>query len=154
MEQTSLSPSHLSGLRQAFKGLSEEEILLFVHSGEVVCLQSGQMLFNRGDDARALFFILSGQLSVIKESGIGRKEQIVALLQPYAPVGEGIAAGQRKHGASVKALEETLLLKIENTTFENLTIEHQGAVTKLLKHLLNAASKRLEKCSDRLAHIL
>lgn len=121
----------------------------------MVCrVLKGEHLFTVGDNADCLYFVVKGQLAVKKETGFGRNSQVIALLSPNAPVGEAALTELGKHKTSVYAIEDSILLRLENKAFEFLKAEHPDIAVSLLQYLLSITCLRLDKCSERMAHIL
>jgi CRP-like cAMP-binding protein len=81
--------------------------------------------------------------------------QVIALLDPGAPVGEkGLCGPRTSRGATLVAVKDTKLLVLSQEAFDMLVADSPALVIKLLKWLLNRVSLRLEKNSERLTHVL
>lgn len=131
---------------------AEAEILLAVMKR--VSYQSGVQVFQKGDPAECLYFLLTGQIAVQNKTGFGDRTQVVALLDPGAPVGEKGLFGGRTRGATVITVKDSEFLVLSQESFEKLVDKTPALAIKLLKWLLNRVSLRLEKNSERLAHVL
>src|SRR5512147_2723982 len=83
----------------SFLEKSEAEMLLTVM--DRVSYAAGTQVFQRGDLAACLYFLLSGRLAVQNKTGFGERMQVVALLDPGAPVGEKGLLGPRTRGATL-----------------------------------------------------
>ena len=116
--------------------------------------KTGECLFEAESQANCLFVLLAGRLAVSRETGFNDKSQVIALLQPESVVGEGCLAGREKRSATVYVVEDASLLMIERQVYGWLEKEHPAMAVALLRKLLLTTSKRLEKCSERLLHIL
>jgi CRP-like cAMP-binding protein len=91
---------------------------------------------------------------VQNKTGFGEKMQVVALLDPGAPVGEKGLLGPRPRGATLVAVKDSKLLTLSGDAFDILADKSPVLAIKLLKFLLNRVSLRLEKSSERLTHVL
>jgi len=136
----------------AFLGVEEQRRLLSMVT-EVV-IEQDMFLFEVGGPAKEVFFLAQGRLSVQKQTGFHRKMQVVAILEPGALVGEaGLLAGH-VHGVSVRAIEQSRLYCLDRRKIECLEHTDPQLAIQLLKRLLLISSRRLEKATDRLAHVL
>ena len=88
------------------------------------------------------------------KTGFGERMQVVALLDPGAPIGERGLLGHRTRGATLTVVKDSELLVLSQEEFDILVDEDPVLVIKLLKWLLSRVSLRLEKNSERLAHVL
>jgi CRP-like cAMP-binding protein len=138
----------------AFHFLSSEESTGLLPSMTQVVVQKGGFLFRSGDVAEGVFFLENGRLAVLKETGFNHRTQVVALLEPGASVGEGGALGDSYRSATIMAIEESLLFFLSRATFVSLAEKDPQILIRLLKRLLYTTNLRLQKSSERLAHIL
>lgn len=141
-------------VEQLFPELTEENAVLLASCLEPLKISAGQTLFHAGDSTGCVFVLLEGRLAVSRETGFNNKKQVIALFRPYAIVGEGSIFGEAKRTATVNVIEDAFLLKLRQQVFIALEEEHPEIAVILLKKLLSTASRRLEKCSERLVHIL
>ena len=119
-----------------------------------VFLQKGEMLFRAGDSADGVFFLEKGRLAVLKETGFNERTQVVALLDPGASAGEGGALGGAFRTATVLAVEESVLYCLDSRSLAALGEQDPEILISILKRLLYTSNVRLQKSSERLAHIL
>jgi CRP-like cAMP-binding protein len=117
-------------------------------------LAAGDTLFNVGDRATMVYFLVTGRLAVRKSTGFAEKMQVVALLDPGAPVGEGAVFPGQVHDSTVVAVEESRLVALPGERLQGLAEEKPGLAWKIITRLLLVAHLRLKKNSDRLARVL
>jgi len=98
--------------------------------------------------------VVQGRLAVQKRTGFGDRTQAVALLDPGAPVGERVLTGAEKHGATLLAVEKTILFSLSYQSFTDMKKDVPLLAVQLLELLLKRTSLRLEKSSERLSHVL
>ena len=118
-----------------------------------------QIVFTQGQVADAVFYIQQGnvKITVVSEQG---KEAIVAMLGPGDFFGEGCLAGQPRRIATVAAMTECEIMRLEKTAmvrviheeprFSELFISHLLARTirveeDLVDQLFNSSEKRLAR---------
>jgi CRP-like cAMP-binding protein len=134
--------------------LDSEEKTMLQSLCAVVELPAGGVLFRTGDAATAVYFLVSGRVAVQKNTGFAEKMQVVALLDAGAPVGEGAAVTGQRRGATVVAIENCRLFSIEGQELETLRRSNPNLAWKIMTKLLHVAHLRLQKSSERLAHIM
>ncbi len=131
---------------------SDVEFLLSLM--EEVRLEAGDVLFYLNGNGDKLFLVIEGRLAVQKKTGFGERTQVVALLNQGAPIGERFLLSDNMHGATVVAVDDSLLFSFSNEAFQKLKKKHPLLAVSLLEWLLDRASLRLRKNSDRLSCVL
>jgi len=137
-----------------FSFLEKAEVGALLADMKRVTYTAGTQVFKKGDPAESLYFLFAGRVAVQNKTGFGDRTQVVALLDPGAPVGEKGLLAQKTRGATLTAVQDSELLVLSRQSFEALGNEAPMLAIKLLKWLLNRVSMRLEKNSERLAHVL
>lgn len=139
---------------RAFSFLTREECQLLEPHLKSLRLGRGETLFHDGEHAETLYFLVDGRVSVQKKTGFGERTQVVALLGPGAPVGEGGLVEGHRRGATVSAVEDTQLYSLSRATSDELFTQQPQLMLKLTAHLLHITHLRLQKSSERLVHVL
>ena len=105
-------------------------------------------LIYAGDEADALYFIISGSVSVIIEDQEGR-ELVLAYLNPGDFFGEmGLFDGQDVRTAWVKAKEESEIAEISYSKFMQLCEEKPELLMKLAGQMAQRLTKTSQKVGD------
>ncbi len=138
----------------AFPFLTAEEMSELLPGMAYVVVDKGGELFHTGDAADGVFFLETGRLAVLKATGFNDRTQVVALLEPGASVGEGGALKSFSRTATIVAIEESHLCHLRREILETLGKKNPSLLIKILERLLYVANLRLQKSSERLAHIL
>jgi len=133
---------------------SEEENNLLNTYMTHISLSRGETLFQPGEDADGVFFLERGRLGVQTKTGFEDRQQIVALLDPGAAVGERGLAFSGKRGMTVFAIEDSVVFYLSAGDFKTIEKAHPAMAVKMLKKLLGTTSLRLQANSERLAHVL
>ena len=104
--------------------------------------QNGQIVYSQGDTADAVFYMQSGKVkkSVVSEQG---KEAITAVLGTDAFFGEGCLAGQAQRIATVTAMMDSVIVRLEKSAIVQLIHQEPAFSEKFIAHLL-ARSIRVE----------
>jgi CRP-like cAMP-binding protein len=139
---------------RCFAFLDKEEAETLLTSMQRVSYASGTVVFEKGDAADCMYFLYSGKVAVQMKTGFGEKMQVVALLDPGAPVGEKGLLGSGSRGATLVVVKDADLLVLSQQAFDILADESPVLIIKLLKWLLARVSLRLEKNSERLTLVL
>ncbi len=140
--------------QRCFAFLDKEEAETLLTTMQRVCYAAGTVVFEKGAAADCMYFLHTGKVAVQMKTGFGEKMQVVALLDPGAPVGEKGLLGRRTRGATVVAVKDSELLVFPREAFDILVEEAPALIIKTLKWLLQRVSLRLEKSSERLTHVL
>ncbi|UVF20998.1 cyclic nucleotide-binding domain-containing protein [Microvirga terrae] len=108
-----------------------------------IVLPGGEVLFEEGDPADALYMLVSGALGVSVQGSHGEQQRI-ARIAPPETIGEMALISHAPRSATVTALRDSVLLTLARTDFEDL-IERWPAVmlylSKLLAERLRAATR-------------
>ena len=115
-----------------FSSLTESEkstIALFAQERKI---NAGTVLFSENDDATAMYIVKSGKLKIYRDRSSG--EVPLGLVQPGEIVGEMAlfdTTAPKRRVASVKALEDTLLVVIVDYAIMELSRKHPLVYTKI-----------------------
>jgi CRP-like cAMP-binding protein len=141
-------------IRQVFSFLSDGDLAALAPDLVHVELAAGEVLFRIGEVSSSVYFLVSGRLAVRKKTGFAEKMQVVALLDPGAPVGEGSVFSGQIHAATVVAIENSRILVLAGTSLQILKERDASLAWKIVTRLLYVSYLRLRKTSDRLALVL
>lgn len=115
---------------------------------------AGELIFTKGDEVSGLYVLLTGRVGIQKKTGFEDKTQIIALLDPGAPLGERGILSNMVHGAGSLAVEDSVLGFLSRADYLSFCEAEPSDGKILLEWLLIQVSRRLEKASERLAHVL
>ena len=121
------------------KGLSVDwETLLTGVSREKTVLKysADHTIFNQGEPADSLFFLLRGRVKLAVASH-GGKEAIVATLESGEFFGEGCLAGQPLRMATAISVGDCTLNRVEKPIMARMLHEEQGLAEVFVTHLLS-----------------
>ena len=118
---TSLDPKMI--LAEAGKGRS------------IIKYRKNQIIFSQGDPTEAVFYIQKGKLKVAVVSDRG-KEAVAAILGPDEFFGEACMAGQVLRLATVSAMTESVVVRIEKDTMVQLLREQEAFSQMFTTHIL------------------
>jgi len=134
--------------------LEDREARILLHEMSTVVRQTGTDLCLLDDPADCFYLLVTGKIAVRKRTGFGNRLQVVALLDPGAPIGEGGLLNGQIRGATLTAVADSHLLVLSRQAFDKISATDPALALKFLKWLMERVSLRLKKSSERLAHIL
>lgn len=131
-----------------FSGLSLENIDKILPHFVPVHLTQGKILFTQGDVSRDLFVLVSGKLVSLLEASSQSQEKIIGNIYPSETVGElGVISGEPR-SLTVKALEESVLLRLSGAYFLELIQTIPTMAIDILKLITRRSQKTLALFSE------
>ena len=100
--------------------------------------QKAQTVFSQGDPADSVFYIQKGKVKVTVVSEQG-KEAVVAILGASEFFGEGCLAGQPQRIATVAALAESVIVRLEKAAIVQVIRQEPAFSGIFIAHLLSRA---------------
>jgi CRP/FNR family transcriptional regulator, cyclic AMP receptor protein len=99
-----------------------------------------QIVFSQGDTADAVFYIQEGRvkLTVVSEQG---KEAIIAVLGTDDFFGEACLAGQQRRVATVAAMTESLIMRLEKAAIIRMLHQQTAFSDFFMSHLLERTAR-------------
>jgi CRP/FNR family cyclic AMP-dependent transcriptional regulator len=140
-----------------FETLTSEELLVAVEHINFLQVEPGEVLFREGDDAECVYFVIQGELDVIKESvGANSKPQhvVITTLSEGRSLGEMSVIDKTPRSATVRVREKAILATLKADGFDLLLLNHPRVGIKILKGIARLLSLNLRKTSSRLAEYL
>ncbi len=116
-------------LVQLFEGLDSEVLEELVPNVEWISLPSGETLFRQGDAADATYFVISGRLRVVAEEPEGRR--VLNEVGPGESVGEMALLTDDDRSATVYAVRDTQLVRLDEATFLRFVASHPAAMKRI-----------------------
>jgi CRP/FNR family cyclic AMP-dependent transcriptional regulator len=108
-----------------------------------------QIVFSQGDPADAVFYILKGKVKVTVVSDQG-KEAVVAILGAGEFCGEGCLAGQARRIATVRAMTECTIMRLQKTSIVRVLHDEPAFSEMFMSHLLARTIRVEEDLVDQL----
>lgn len=139
---------------ECFTFLDKAEALALFCAMEIFEIKGGTPLYAENDAASCMYVLISGRIAVQKQTGFGDRMQVVALLDPGAPLGESGLLAAQSRGATLTAVVDSRLLLLSRHAFAEITINTPSLAVKVLTWVMGRLALRLKKSSERLAHVL
>jgi len=109
----------------------------------IVELRKQQTLFSQGDPADSVFYVLKGKIKLTVLSNQG-KEAVIAMLGPDDFFGEGCLAGQPLRMATVTAVTDGSVMRLEKKVVIRL-LRNQASFSDLFMSYLLSRNIRIEE---------
>ena len=135
-----------------FNGLSEKEVGKILSVTTMISRHKGEKIIEEGAEGNALYIIFEGSVVVTKRAG---KEEVEVLgeMESCEFFGEMSILEGEIRSASVTALDDCELLKIEKQAFDEFTSKEPMIAVRIYKNFAMALSSRLRRSSDRVKNL-
>jgi CRP-like cAMP-binding protein len=138
-----------------FRGLNEDELKIISKKINVVKIQKDEILFKEGDKGDCVYFIVDGQIDVLKESVSGSKigidKVLITTLTRGRSIGEMSIIDKIPRSATVKARTKTKLITLTLSDFDLICEGYPKIGLKIIKEISRLLSMNMRKTSSRLA---
>ena len=124
------TPAELLGTVSIFSGLDDALRKRIASRTSVVELEGGDWLFRQGDEAEALFVVLSGRCEIVDRAGA-----LLAVVGRGAVIGELALLTDAPRAASIRALRDTQLLELPRDEFDRLLHDEPAFAVGLTREL-------------------
>ena len=138
-----------------FRGLNEDELKIISKKIKMVKIQKDGILFKEGDKGDCVYFIVDGQIDVLKESVSGTKigidKVLITTLTRGRSIGEMSIIDKIPRSATVKARTTSKLITLSLSDFDLICEDHPKIGLKIIKEISRLLSMNMRKTSSRLA---
>jgi len=138
-----------------FNILDENELSIIADHIDFIEIDPGEILCREGDEGDCVYFVVDGELDVIKESigarRIGVDRVVIAKLSKGRSIGEMSIMDKIPRSATVQACSSAILVSLTLNGFNQILEEHPAIGIKILKGIAHLLSLNLRKTSARLA---
>jgi CRP/FNR family cyclic AMP-dependent transcriptional regulator len=134
-----------------FKGLSFEETRMLANICKPVHKSDGDIIIEENSLGQGLYLIIKGKVNVFREES-GTKKTL-AILEAGEIFGEMSLIQDMLTSASVSAIGETALLKIDKIDLEQLMESNHLFAAKIYRSFCIVLSERLRKANQKLKEV-
>jgi CRP-like cAMP-binding protein len=138
-----------------FQSLDKEELGAISQYIDFLEVEEEVILFKEGDDGNSVYFVVDGEIDVLKEtvSGprVGISKVAVATLSKGSTIGELSLIDNTPRSATVETHTNSTLVRLTRDGFESILDEHPRIGIKIFRGLTQLLSKNLRKTTGRLA---
>lgn len=142
-----------------FESLTAEELLYIAEHINFLEIEPGETLFKEGDQGDSVYFVVDGELDVIKGSKSAKQggvdSVVISTLSKGRSIGEMSVIDKTPRSATVKAKTKATLVALSAEGFDLILDQYPKIGIKILKGISRLLSQNLRKTSSRLAdHLL
>lgn len=148
----SIGPSELRNIG-LFGALSDDVLEYLATLLTVETPPAGSTLFREGEDANAMFVVISGEVEVLKKSK-RNTEARVAVLGPGDWFGEMSIVDIQPRSATVRALAPSRLLRVSSADLDALYRHDLRSYAIIILNLARELSRRLRVADGILAELI
>ena len=138
-----------------FDKLDNDELAIIAENIQLMEMEPGNVLFTEGDRGDTVYFVVGGELEVIKETVSGKEVGIdkvtIATLSKGRSIGEMSVIDNTPRSATVRSLTKSILIALTLEGFDHICDEHPKIGIKILKGISRLLSINMRKTSSRLA---
>ena len=138
-----------------FRGLNEDDLKIISKKINIIKIEQGEILFKEGDKGDCVYFIVDGQIDVLKESVSGSKigidKVLITTLTRGRSIGEMSVIDKIPRSATVKARTKSKLITLTLSDFDLICEERPKIGLKIIKEISRLLSMNMRKTSSRLA---
>lgn len=135
-----------------FEKLDPSEIMEVVHVVEVKEYKAGDLVFKECDAGDAWFVLYRGAVEVLKQGAKG--ENKIAELGPKACFGEISILDGSPRSATIRAVEDSVVLRVRRDTFADLIDNDHLVAYKLLHQMAILLAERQRGTTSKLSDLL
>jgi CRP/FNR family cyclic AMP-dependent transcriptional regulator len=138
---------------ELFDNLTTEQLRELLASSEEVSVLTGRTIYETGHVERALFILLSGSVEVdVAAPRAG--ERSVAELGPGSVFGESSFFHAHPHSATVKAIADSRLVRIDRDAFDKLLQSNNVAALRVAANAARILAARLQRADEFIVELL
>jgi CRP-like cAMP-binding protein len=115
--------------------------------------KADQLVFNEGDEQTGMYFILEGEVQILKKNIRGKQELLTVLCAPQI-FGEMALIDRGRRSASVIAQTELVTAELTRENFEVFMDEEPALAVHIIRKIAHTLSLRLRKVSASYANVI
>lgn len=138
-----------------FDTLTSKDILIIAEHINFLEIEEGAFVFREGELGDCVYFVIKGELEVIKEGATeGQEGVVISKLSKGRSIGEMSVIDKTPHSATVRARTRSTVVTLSAEGFDIILEKHPRIGIKVLKGLSRLLSMNLRKTSARLAEYM
>lgn len=141
-----------------FDHLDKDQLEIVADHIDFYEMDPGEILFKEGDKGDSVYFIIEGELDIIKEAlsanKIGVDKVVISTITKGRSIGEMSVIDNIPRSATVMARTNVKLVTLSRNSFESILDKHPKTGNQILKGIALLLSLNLRKASSRLAEYM
>lgn len=138
---------------ELFRGLSDAEIQRLLAAAEDVTYPAGAEMLTAGEEQRALWFLLQGEVRIMIPTP-GEPDREIGLISAPAVLGEASFFHAGPHSATLECAADARLIRLDRVNFDALLEAGDLAAYKLTGNLTAVLAARLQETDRWIAELL
>lgn len=134
-----------------FDKITEDDLNVIADHLIFMEIDKDEILFKEGDKGDSVYFVVAGELEVIKETNTPAKKVVITTIQKNRPIGEMSIIDSTPRSATVRALSKTSLLSLSKNSFDLILEKRPTIGIEILKKIARLMSMNLRRTSAQLA---
>ncbi len=132
---------------RAYQQVSAGFLEDIIRRGQLLALKENEKLFEQGDTAQVMYFLLSGKIDVY----VGGKEKLARVGQIFQgePFGEMSLFTGESRTATLVASRPCQLLSLDRASFDQLTVTYPQLSTYIVNSLISRIKKQNERIRQK-----
>lgn len=135
-----------------FSELTPEQVREMVRACDPCHFEPGDVLFQQGEVAEALYIVVRGELEVVAKSPSGERV-VLAVLGPGTVVGEMSLIEGGPRSATVGVVSKSDTLRLSRQTFDDLRAQKSLAAYKVILGLAKTLGERRRQTDARIQEV-
>lgn len=131
-----------------FSNVTKDSIEMISHHFKKVTFEQDHIICKEGDIGDSMFVILRGKVAILRDIGWGERE--LGMMESPEVFGEMALLTKETRSATVKALEKTECLQLDNESFDTLLDQDPFFAQHVAKFMTKRFSALTQKTSDEL----
>lgn len=130
-----------------FENVDKQYVEEFLASLPKLSYKKGGYLWRQGDSGNSMYLLEKGKLEVVLEMK-DRREEVIAIIESGAVIGELCVFGQKKRTAGIRASEDSQVYEVDGEVFRQRVKDKEMDVLLISFNIAKLLSDRLTAASD------
>jgi len=135
-------PSVLKRIK-ALNGLSEEDCKAILDNTSLQKVPAGKILFNEGEEGRALYIIRRGKVRIFKPATDGKEEVEIAVLNDKQFFGEMALIANQKRNATAVTIEDSEMYVLTPKAFNVLIEKNPDMASRISEEFMRRLNENI-----------
>ena len=136
-----------------FQELSEDELKKLAQVMEERTFKKGEIIFNEGEEGKALYLLIDGEVEVVKTMK-GWYKETLAVFKRGRLFGELSFLSGKNHSALARTTQDVKVYVLTKDQYDKLEKNDPVITQKIMKVIALTLSTALQKMNERFLHMV
>jgi len=136
-----------------FQELSEDELKKLAQVMEERTFKKGEIIFNEGEEGKALYLLIDGEVEVVKTMK-GWYKETLAVFKRGRLFGELSFLSGKNHSALARTTQDVKVYVLTKNQYDRLEKNDPVITQKIMKVIALTLSTALQKMNERFLHMV